>query len=384
MKAERSHSCGEFHHEISTLHDYQATSRVLYAQSAGMEIEARGNDVRARAMDELAAGVVCYGTDGKVEYVNDAARAVFGEVLGQGTSIVEVFGFEPHAEPEGGGEHSLTGRVALEAEISRIGSTRLKLGYSVKALMSETDPLRVEHYVVLFRDLTEVSELRRDRERYLRLATMSRLLATIAHEIKNPLSGILGIVEVLLEELRYEDIRADLQLMLDAARQLQMVVDRIRLTEQRLDASADFADLVTIIDQTKQLASSRANHLKVGLSYVGPRMMEARLQPELLYMILINLVNNALDASQRGDEVTIVLEHMENGFVLEVRDTGKGMPPSALDRATELFFTTKPNGTGIGLALSNDIIQRSGGTLSIQSEVDRGTTVRIELPAVVR
>ena len=102
----------------------------------------------------------------------------------------------------------------------------------------------------------------------------------------------------------------------------------------------------------------------------------------MIRAIVFNLVTNSIYACREGDSITVAarLTRLGKDLVLTVADTGSGMTPEVLSRCKELFFTTRPNGSGIGLALCQSVIEKIGGDLSIRSEVGRGTVVTATLP----
>ena len=104
------------------------------------------------------------------------------------------------------------------------------------------------------------------------------------------------------------------------------------------------------------------------------------MDPEKIRQVLINLLENALDASPPGEEVTLKAQSNDQNLIIEVSDHGKGIPLENLDRIFIPFFTTKPKGTGLGLAVSRRIVEEHGGELSVQSTPKESTTFSLKIP----
>jgi signal transduction histidine kinase len=385
--------------------------------------EPSSRDLVWRAVESLPAGTLVFHVSGRVLYTNPRARSILG-IRGAAPadlSIQDLFGFVPGLEPgcadepdEGGlGARDLeTGSVAtdfvdtgcFEAEATvpsrrgRLalgeGRQRRTLGYKVARLgdgPGATPALGAglddELLVLVFQDITQLERVRAERDRFQHLASMARLFPTIAHEIKNPLAAIQGVVEIVLEGLDVEadaGRRDDLEVVLEEVARLRLLVDRMGVTDQCLQTGGERHDLVPILRKAFRLAQRRAQVLGVELKYQGPAALQFALHSDLLLMILHNLISNALEASKRGGTITVCLELRRAGtapeLALQVLDTGAGMSIEALERATEPFFTTKGGSTGIGLALIDQLVRRSRGMLTIWSRPGRGTEIGVVVP----
>lgn len=250
----------------------------------------------------------------------------------------------------------------------------LLLGYEVSILQKEE--LEQKHYLMYFRDITKFERLRLERDRYLRMACMSRLLPTIAHEIKNPLAGIQSIAEVLMEELEQGTQRDDLALILNEAHRLKFIVDRMTLAERDLLNVATSTELHKVLHKAFKLTQARAWHLGVSME-LKCEELEAYVEPNLLLMILLNLLYNSLEACQPNNRIVVALEQSTDKIEIRVSDNGEGMEASTLEQATNLFFSTKPTGLGIGLTLVKNILKRCGGEFDIWSQKGLGTRVTL-------
>ncbi len=213
------------------------------------------------------------------------------------------------------------------------------------------------------------------------MASISQLLPAIAHEIKNPLAGMQSIVEVLQEELESAQHKEDLQFLLQELSRLRFIIDRMTLVEPNILHSENPVDLCQVAQRALKLTRARCSHLGIQVIFTSEQLnLWARINPESFHIILLNLLNNAMDACKQGDTITVSLEMVQEQTVkLLVRDTGRGMSLEVKQRTTEPFYTTKCGGSGIGLSLIHDLVGRCGGSLHIWSLEDQGTTVTVLL-----
>ena len=217
------------------------------------------------------------------------------------------------------------------------------------------------------------------------LASLGQLAAGLAHEIKNPLAGIQGALEVLKDENKdasmsvlYDDMLAELKRVNGI---LQRLLESGRAAPVRL-ARADLAKLVT---ETVELLGPSLRRRKVELTAeIAGDVPEIPLDAAKIRQVLLNLVQNAGEAmTESGGHVKLRASAMPEGLgaILAVEDDGPGIPREDLDRLFEPFFTTKFTGTGLGLAISKAVVEQHGGRIEVDSGPGRGTTFFVFLPA---
>ncbi len=234
----------------------------------------------------------------------------------------------------------------------------------------------------------EVAVLRLDRAyRTQHLLTMGRFAAQMSHDLKNPLAALKGAIELLLEEHaqgRSLSARANmLDLMLNQVSRMSRVIEdyrrmaRLEVERQSLDAR----DFVSSVLALQSLAPPAGVVVK---SEVPEAPLECQLDPELLARALENLVRNALEAMPGGGALTVSLERLQTevtgGVILSVADTGVGMDARQAARVFDDFYTTKAEGSGLGLSLVRRVAQAHGGHVELSSEPGRGTRVVLSLP----
>jgi signal transduction histidine kinase len=222
-----------------------------------------------------------------------------------------------------------------------------------------------------------------------RLAGVGELAASIAHELNNPLGTVSLRVEGVLAKTPPDDPRR---------RPLEIIeqeVERMaRLVGNLLQFSRAGVDKVSTVDMCEEVRRTleliehhlRKHQIRVDLDF-APTVPLIYGDRQQLRQVLLNLFTNAADAMPHGGRVTPRIRTGElpptrPAVVIEVADTGTGIPPELLPRVTEPFFTTKPEGkgTGLGLAICRRIVQQHQGTIAVESRPGEGTTVRIALP----
>jgi two-component system NtrC family sensor kinase len=232
----------------------------------------------------------------------------------------------------------------------------------------------------------ELQQLQRELIQSEKMASIGKLAAGVAHEINNPLGGILVYSHLLLEDLaENEPVRENLKKIIRETTRCKEIVKGLlefaRQSEPQLKRSEINEILNTALSFVEFQASLQNIQIIRKFHPSLPMVMVDATQIEQVFM---NIILNAQEAMQGNGTLMIVTKPTEDGkFVeLEFTDTGCGIPPENLERLFEPFFTTKRHGTGLGLAISYGIIERHNGNIAVKSKVGEGTTVTIKLPAL--
>ena len=230
-----------------------------------------------------------------------------------------------------------------------------------------------------------------------KLASMGEISAKVAHELNSPLGGILIYANLLLEETPAEDPKQkDLKEIIDQAIRCKEIVKDLlefsrKSVHQRVSCSinqsirqtVDLLSKQSLIQSPLFLGPIVQSSVQVVLE-IDPDLPLISADPNRLNQILVNLIINAVDAMEGKGTLTLRTYQRPSGkkAVLEVSDTGVGIPPENISKIFEPFFTTKEVGKGTGLGLSTvyGIVQEHGGTIEVRSEVGQGTTFILEFP----
>ena len=258
-----------------------------------------------------------------------------------------------------------------------------------RAVMVSVSPLHGSEGAILgvlgiARDMTETKKLEQRIRNSEQLASVGRLAAGVAHEINNPLGGILNCLYNLrkgtLPPSRQEEYRVSME---DGVRRVQKIVRQLLDFSQQHEPEFALTDINHVVDRvlvlTTHLFASNRIRLETGFGQGLPNVMVDR---HMIEQVLMNLVLNAVQAMKDGGGLTIRTSVVEGICLIEVRDTGSGIPPAVLPRIFDPFFTTKSEGegTGLGLSVSLGIVERHGGKILVDSEVGKGTTFTLCLP----
>jgi signal transduction histidine kinase len=221
------------------------------------------------------------------------------------------------------------------------------------------------------------------------LATLGELATGVAHEIRNPLAGIAGAIEIITKDFPKDhpdrEIMEDLR---EEVHRIEKVLNDLLLYARPKPPHFGRFDLKETVARTLHLASQQTGSKRIEFSIQIPADIPTfRMDAEQLHQVLLNLVLNGIQAIDREGKITIAantqnsrLPGRSDLLEISVSDTGPGIPPETLDRIFRPFYTTKRGGTGLGLSLCRRIISQHGGTLTAESELSRGSRFLIRLP----
>ena len=215
-----------------------------------------------------------------------------------------------------------------------------------------------------------------------KLSTLGEMAAVLAHEIRNPLGSIRGTAEILRDDYQPGDPKHEfIEIQIKETERLNHVVeDFLRMARQQPLELRDCSirdELETIVTLVTKDAKDRDISLK--LESNGQQAVVSG-DGDKLRQAFLNIVINALQATPSGGSVKIAIDKSKSGFIITFRDSGTGIEPDILQHIFEPFYTTKPDGTGLGLAVTRKIIEGHAGILEIESEPGKGTVVSVSLP----
>ncbi len=337
-------------------------------------------------LSALASGLddalLVFSASGQAVLATPAVEKFLGrkpeELIGR--SVKQVF---PAQEPLGQALGLTSGRLqAVEnAEVTLNGETGpQRVRASVREIAEGGSRMGA---VVTLRDLDSLQRIDSDLAVSERMAALGRVTAGVAHEVKNPLNSM----RLWLENLR-ESLPADPESARAAAKVLDTEIDRLdRVVKTFLDFAKpvemhlEDTDLAGIVGEV--LAVARPQIARAGVQAVVEQpepLPPARVDPHLIQQALMNLVLNACEAMKDGGRLTVRLLRKGESVEIRVADTGHGIAPEHRRRIFELFFSTRPTGSGLGLATAFRIVQLHRGSIDFETEAGRGTTFIVDLP----
>jgi signal transduction histidine kinase len=234
-------------------------------------------------------------------------------------------------------------------------------------------------------DLESVEEIESELELSRRMAAIGRLTSGVGHEVKNPINAIVVHLELLRNKLDSSDAKALRHLEIIESeiqrldRVVQTLVDFSRPVELRLQES----DLRSIVSSVLMLASADLETRDVRvISLLPERPVMVKVDSDLVRQALLNVVLNGAQSMSQGGQIEVRLVEDGRTAILSVRDQGEGIPRELLEKIFDLYFTTKKDGSGIGLAMTYRIIQLHNGRVDVDSVPGVGTTFTLRIPLI--
>ncbi|WP_447972805.1 sensor histidine kinase [Nitrospira sp. Kam-Ns4a] len=336
-----------------------------------------------QVVDQLEDGLLLCNPQRVVLFYNKAAEPIMGRPLEQslGQSLEAML---PEAHP-------------LRAMLDRAFALRASVRNATLALTTDAGPKeflvsvffvadaqRGMGAMVLFKDLDSIKTVQSLISYSAKLTALGRLTSGVAHEVKNPLNAMMIHLELLREQLGAapDQVRQSLDVLASEIRRLDRVVQGFlkfirpqELTIKPLAIEPLLQHLVTLL---------KAEWEKAGITFsfrTDPSLPAVPGDEALLQQAFLNILQNACQAMPDGGVVTLAVERDQADWVkVSIADTGVGIPAEDRDKIFTLYYSTKPDGSGIGLSLVYRIVQLHDGSIEVQSEVGRGTTIIVRLP----
>jgi signal transduction histidine kinase len=228
-------------------------------------------------------------------------------------------------------------------------------------------------------------------ERNEKLASLGLLAAGVAHEVRNPLTAIKAGLFILQKRFQPgSPERGDIGVVEREIRRLERIVNDFLQFARPADPELATIPAQQPLEEVQALLAEKLAKEGIQLVREASAPMRVRVDPAQIQQVLLNLVQNAVDSLNGGGTITLRArrdrKRLSNGemdvVILEVTDTGKGIPPEVERRLFDPFFTTKDNGTGLGLSIATRILEKQGGSLQYRTQLNRGTTFGVVLPEV--
>jgi len=237
---------------------------------------------------------------------------------------------------------------------------------------------------VIAKDMTHFREVTEQLIRSENLASLGKLAAGVAHEINNPLTGILTNASLMLEDLPPDDPRRpDLQTIVDETLRCRTIVKGLLDFARQTQPQKTTLSLNKVVEDVLALVRNQASFRNIALrTALDPSLPPVMADQDQMRQVVLNIVLNASEAMAKGGELHIAsLRDPQRGRVeVSFRDTGPGIPDDVKARLFEPFFTTKATGTGLGLSIAYGILERHGGEIRADSSTGHGTIITLALP----
>jgi len=330
-------------------------------------------------MSKLQDGLMLFARDSRVVLVSAPVEAFLGRPRGEllGHSAQELFD-----------RNSLLGSALLDAfERRRPLSQREFEAAGGKTVQVSLDFVQEKNSqigaLLIMRDTESVRRIGDEIEMSRRLSASGRLTRGVAHEVKNPINAIVLHLQLLRNKLAHQepDTRRHMDIIDTEIRRLDRVVQTLVDFTRPRDLRLEETDVCRLMEEIAQLAAPDAEQHGVKIErHMPAERLPVKVDPDLMKQAILNVVLNGVQSMPRGGILTIAAHREDNVIVAEVRDQGGGIPPDMHDKIFELYFTTKKDGSGIGLAQTYQILQWHYGTVDFESNEGVGTTFRFHIP----
>ena len=323
-------------------------------------------------LKSITDAVVLIDLSGNIEMMNPAARRLFGD-----SKYIDFSSNWPELST-----YLQTETTLRDIDIRRThecGNQLFMVSIIPMTVTGDTDPLKV----ICLKDVTEHRQLQQQVAREDRLAALGKVSASVAHEIRNPLGGIEGFARLLERELDDQPIQKQLATkIVFAARQLNAVVSNLLNYSREINSEFAIVNLGLIVEEVANTLRLSAEDRKIDVDLRIPsRPICAEVNAVQIKQVMTNLIVNALEACPRDESGRIAIEVTDSTshVSISVSDNGSGISKPTLSRIFEPFFTTKDGGIGLGLALCQRLIETHNGTITCESEVEKGSVFYIKI-----
>jgi signal transduction histidine kinase len=219
----------------------------------------------------------------------------------------------------------------------------------------------------------------------VKLASIGEMSAAVAHGLRNPLASLRAAAQLALRHPESPAAREQLRAIIEEVDRLDRRISHLLSFSRPAPFHPSLERLPQLVESILPTFTALARERGVTVTTaLDPSLPEIRVDPMQLEQAIVEVVSNALDAMPGGGTLTIAAAAEDGGAVLSIADTGAGIPPQVLASVGEPFFTTRPEGTGLGLATARRYVEQNGGRLELTSEPGRGTVVRFHLPPAER
>ncbi|HZT19736.1 MAG TPA: PAS domain S-box protein [Dongiaceae bacterium] len=343
-------------------------------------------DFIAAVLDTAGALVVVFDREGRIVRFNRACERTSGyaaeEVMGK--PVWDFLLAPEDIEPAKAAFEEVKGAAAPHAFendwVTKDGRRRRISWLSTHLL---DDRGQVEYVIGTGLDTTDIQQVREQLRRTERLAELGMLASGMAHEIGTPMNVILGRAEYLLSRTKEEPTKRGLETIVAQVERITKIMNQLLAFARRRPAERRPLDLRKSVADCLDVIQERVRRHRIRVETDLPADLPPVLaDADQVSQVLLNLMLNAIQAMPEGGTLRLALARGDGTVTIQVGDTGHGIPEEALSKIFLPFYTTKEvgKGTGLGLTVVHGIIQEHGGTITVESRVDQGTTFTVALP----
>lgn len=332
-------------------------------------------------VSSLPIGLIATDSSGVIQVCNGSAREILGveekHVLGRITDVCL-----PHEVTQmfsGDGMDKQTERQT-EIHLNSNGAKDRILHLASMIVLDDNGGFGGE--VLLIRDLTEIKYLEKELRRNERLAAFGKMAAGVAHELRNPLSSIKGLAVLLKSKFSQPSNGANTaDILVKEVERLNRSIGELLDYAKPGQLKKEIASIEDIVRKTVSLVQIDAESYSISIKLeFGDGIPKIHVDKDKLNQVFLNLFLNSIQAMSQGGELLVQIERVGQAIHINVKDNGTGIDPENMGRIFDPYFTTKNDGTGLGLAMSSKIVEEHGGQIEVNSVLGEYTEVRVILP----
>ncbi|NWF49622.1 MAG: PAS domain S-box protein [Ignavibacteriaceae bacterium] len=270
---------------------------------------------------------------------------------------------------------------SFEREITLNGEQKY-FSFSISRL-EDPDSKKIKSILVI-KDLTDTKRLEDEAKKNEKLSAMGELASGVAHEIRNPINAIGMIAQRLNKEFspkensdEYFDIT---HLLKTEVNRINKIITQFLNYAKPLEISLKQIEINSYLKEIYRLFEEQAKQKSIKFILQGNEKLSLRIDADLIKQALMNIIQNAFDAVTADGEVVIKYFKLKNDLIIQISDNGVGIPTEQQRKIFDLYFTTKKDGNGLGLSISQKIISQHNGSITVSSKINKGTTFKIILP----
>jgi two-component system sensor histidine kinase PilS (NtrC family) len=355
-------------------------------------------------IQSLDSGLLTIDLNGKINFCNRTAEKILN-LNGEGSKDASVYDLFPRINDVIDGIHRRKEQEVpldyqrYETFFTDSEGKKIHLGFSISAL-TNPEGASIGH-TLIFQDITKFKEMEEQMKRVDKMAAVGLLAAGMAHEIRNPLASLSGSIQMLKSELVLDESQKHLMdITLRESERLNALITDFLLFAHPPQMNKMSWEISKLLEETIDLLT-HSPMFHDGIHVIRPQRHEeikVRIDSDQMKQVFWNLLINAVQAMSNGGDIRIRIEKGKDSLggknvpwiflskgkewvKISIADSGQGIPPEEKEKIFEPFFTTKEGGTGLGLSIVHKIIENHNGVIKVESDVGKGSTFTIFLPA---
>lgn len=352
------------------------TSQNLKAISVEYE---KFKTLTSSVLENMSEAVIVIDDNKNISLFNKSAEKLFNQksvaVLGRSLSDLLDGTFNFLVLTKTDAHQTFEKEIEINGEIKYLSFTL--------STLNDPDTNQKKHTIVI-KDLTETRRLEENAKRNEKLSAMGELASGVAHEIRNPINAIGMIAQRLNKEFIPQDNEKEYSeitlLLRNEVNRINKIITQFLNYAKPLDINPQQVEINSYLNEVYKLFETQAKQRSVYFNLKGNDKFNVHIDADLIRQALLNIITNAFDAVKENGVVSIGYYKQKKDLVIEISDNGNGISPEHQKKIFDLYYTTKRDGNGLGLSITQKIISQHKGSITLQSKVNNGTTFKIILP----